>query len=222
MTGTLADASQPKQLACRACHAANTVNHDLVIYKNTYTPAKVTYPSGVTNIAVNAAQVQQVEQHRIISNGLADIKVYNYGACLGCHTVEVFHAKPSWTHINGSADSYDSTDEPFDVLRYSPGRGKFNLFNSSWQHGLVVGGGEIHNTIGNEKSRAKNVLKNNRTKWANPIDSTKQSLTNAGTGYQSSLLFGQTISIPCKAAVNGALCVSPTTVIPYFNDIAAP
>ena len=102
----------------------------LTVYANDYDNMTLnnSYPSGATNPGVRGpSQVAQTSIHRIDHNdGTSKINVYDYGACLGCHTVQLYHAAPiAGSDYTGGSTNNDSL--PFDTLRYAPGRHIFNL-----------------------------------------------------------------------------------------------
>jgi len=91
------------------------------------------YPSGNNNANVSGpTPITQTEVHRIDANdGTSMINVYNFGACLGCHTVQMFHAAPVPGVDYQSAGTGGNDNLPFDQLRYGPGRGVFNILQGA-------------------------------------------------------------------------------------------
>ncbi|MHB8790655.1 MAG: CxxxxCH/CxxCH domain c-type cytochrome [Desulfobulbaceae bacterium] len=136
-----------KQFACRLCHT----NYDttdlqgttrsttgLIVYKNTYVPTRYTATNS-QNWGVNgdAATTQTAMASHTISKSGSKIQVENFGACLSCHSVQVWHAKPTWNKgtdscnapgstTNGVDDECDNDDNLFDALRQAPGRTYYN------------------------------------------------------------------------------------------------
>jgi hypothetical protein len=97
----------------------------LTVYANDFNSTQ-SYAKDDETPEVEADRVDQATIHRIEPNdGSAMINVYDYGACLGCHSVQVMHAAP----IPGTDYPVVTGNEnvPWDTLRYAPGRGVFNL-----------------------------------------------------------------------------------------------
>ncbi len=104
----------------------------LVVYANNFNAETVTsYPSGSRNPLVyapnNRVTQASLASHRIVPNsGTAKIAVYDYGACLGCHSINLFHAAPIAPSDYPTPTSTETT-LPYDTLRYAPGRSVFNI-----------------------------------------------------------------------------------------------
>ncbi|MHB8809820.1 MAG: hypothetical protein ACYC9M_07370 [Desulfobulbaceae bacterium] len=118
--------------------AVTAPTNGLAVYANNYdaTGSQATIVVPNTSIALNryAKQVIQTQVHRIAANnGTSMINVVNYGACLGCHSVQKMHAAPRASLDYTDPDSTACTQygDPHDVLRYAPGRSVFNLWRAS-------------------------------------------------------------------------------------------
>lgn len=226
---------QQKQLACRLCHSnyesmsfnvyggngnhgynIGGLSHGLTIYKNEFDAEPVaSFPSGNTNINTVATPLIQSQIHRIeANNGSSKINVYNYGACFSCHSMQLFHAFPEAgvdypTPIKSGTD-YQYT-QPFDTLRYAPGRGVFNEFQSQHRKPQKW----LENTT--YESRGKSLFKNQDSTSDNPGFEFGSAKAHNSMGASMALL----------AAVNNAEGLIATyglnkDITPVFTDIAAP
>ncbi|MFZ5798593.1 MAG: hypothetical protein ACOY3O_09230, partial [Thermodesulfobacteriota bacterium] len=97
-------------------------------FDNTNVHASKTYPSGTSSRNLRGVnQVKQSAIHRIDPNSGTDkIYVQNYGACLGCHSIQLFHAAPRPT-LDFQVAGTNNNGLTYDTLRYAPGRSIFNL-----------------------------------------------------------------------------------------------
>ncbi|GAB4343563.1 MAG: hypothetical protein Kow0089_19430 [Desulfobulbaceae bacterium] len=107
-------------------------NTGLTVYANDYDNTNVhsskSYPSGNTNRGLRGVnQVTQSAVHRIDPvSGTGKIFVDNYGACMGCHSIQIHHAAPRPT-LDFEVAGTNNNGLTYDTLRYAPGRSIFNL-----------------------------------------------------------------------------------------------
>jgi len=105
----------------------------LTVYANNFDNTNIgnhAYPNGSSSTGISGVyRVYQSQIHRIDLNNASaatKIEVANYGACLSCHSVQLFHAAPR-PGIDYTGASSDPKSLPYDTLRYAPGRSVFNL-----------------------------------------------------------------------------------------------
>jgi len=148
-SGATAPVPLPKQPACRLCHT-NAMSYSvevfggsglhgyniqgtaaqrdtgLTVWANNYNVTTWPTVSNTSSQSITGAtRVTQTQIHRIEPNtGTAKIEAYDLGACFSCHSVQIRHASP----IRGqdyNTDTSANNHNPYDVLRYAPGRSIF-------------------------------------------------------------------------------------------------
>lgn len=103
----------------------------LTVYANDFNAGLSGTTVNTTTAPVNATRITQSTVHRIdATNGTSMINVYDYGACLGCHSVQVMHAAPV-PGVDYPTATADIQTVPWDTLRYAPGRAVFNRLRGS-------------------------------------------------------------------------------------------
>ncbi|MCL7489214.1 MAG: Ig-like domain-containing protein, partial [Desulfobulbaceae bacterium] len=184
----------------------------LTVYANNFN-AGLSGAANNSTPTVNATRITQNTIHRIdANNGSSMINVYDYGACLGCHSVQIMHAAPVPV-ADYPAATADIQSVPWDTLRYAPGRAVFNLLrgsndnNQAWNNHRLRYQNGYRTIAGGSPSRGKDYFKNvgpSATAW-----------------YFNSEITHSTVSVPLHASFSnfdgqtGSLAV-------YFADIAAP
>ncbi|MHB8809875.1 MAG: cytochrome c3 family protein [Desulfobulbaceae bacterium] len=218
----------PTQLACRQCHVQPGANGaNLVIYRNTYQTGAVTDwgTGGAENLLSpnlvtagdNGGKVRQAAIHTITNNSTGrPLTVYNYGACLGCHSIQIFHAKPDIGDDDVPAQNYNVTTQlNYDMLRFAPGRSVFNLFNNAFEPG-----GQVLNTAGGDPRGIgyfkANGQHNVTWNWAQVAYSNILVPVNTAANNNNNLVFTGT-------GTGGTGTITATQArIPYFTAITAP
>lgn len=237
----------PKQVACRLCHtnygetgdgtpftADVSGGNGLQGYNQSGTAAQRTTGLTVwandfnagnsgagnnTTVTVNASPITQTEVHRIDANdGSSMINVYDYGACLGCHSVQVMHAAPvpgvDYPDPTAASSNGDCGTVPFDTLRYAPGRAIFNELrgtndnNQAWNNHRLRHENGIQDIIGSScQNRGKDWLKGqNGNIW--DFNSNLAHTTASAAGF----LNANTTNFDSQTGAQ----------IVYFGDITAP
>lgn len=231
----------PKQPACRLCHtnygtdgagtaysvnvSGGSGNHGynltgtatqrttgLTVWANDYYARHATLNSATS---ITADPVTQTQIHRIDANdGSSMIKVYDYGACLGCHSVQVMHAAPIPTtdYQNGTACNNAA---PWDTLRYAPGRSLFNFFRGT------AGGTK---TWSNHRYSSTSTQPYDPCSNGNQRTRAKDTYKNIGTWNWGSVA-NTLLNIPTVSPFSnheGLSGMGATYAIPMFTDIATP
>jgi hypothetical protein len=167
-------------------------------------------PSRVTQAVLNS--------HRIIpNNGTSMIKVYDYGACLGCHSVQVMHAAPvpgaDYPALTGGTIP-NIERVPWDTLRYAPGRAIFNRLrgsndnNQAWNNHRLENQNGIQTLYGQGTAdpRGKNYI---------------QGQSGGTDWYFGQQITHSTVTVPLHATFSNFDAQAGSQAV-YFTNIAAP
>ncbi len=188
----------------------------LTVYANDFNAGR-SGASNNTTATVSATRISQTVTHRIDANdGSSMVNVYDYGACLGCHSVQIMHAAP----VPGQdypALAQDIQVAPWDTLRYAPGRAVFNELrgnsdnNQAWNDHRLRNENGLQSMMGgssNYKTRGKSYFQ----------------ASQGGTGWH----FGGSVAHTTASAANflnanfSDFDSQTGAEIIYFGDITAP